>query len=165
MNKVQILSRLIRAMFGLLILVFFFVLFRSLGGPAYEVNSGTDSIAAFDDVVIGQTALRRFAGQRVWVTRLSELQRSQAEQLNNQLVTLASGCAPTVTLCAVSAKTHRAGVEIVFTDAPPPAVPSRVSWYGGFIDPTSGQAFDRLGRAYRINGPHGVAGLDVVFAD
>ena len=62
-----LLIRLVRAMFGILILAFVLILFRSLAGA----NLTTSVNSPFDDVEIGETTLRRYQGQRVWVTRLS----------------------------------------------------------------------------------------------
>ena len=75
MTKRALLWQAIKYMFVLVAFAFVFVLFRSLGGPSVSGNPQE----AFEDVVTSQTALRRYNGQRVWVTRLSEQQRQQAE--------------------------------------------------------------------------------------
>ena len=144
----EVLLRIVKTMFAVLLLAFLFVLFRSLSGPSRLTAPET----AFDDVEVGETALRRIGSERVWATRLSALHRSQALELSAFVHDPASGCLPTVVVCGLSAKTERAGIEIIFSAEPPPQVPSTLPWLGGFVDPSSGKVYDRLGRAYRLPG-------------
>ena len=44
---------------------------------------------------------------------------------------------------------ERSGIEIVFSLDHPIQLASGVQWYGGFVDPTNGAVYDRLGRAYK----------------
>ena len=73
MNRRELLANSIRFMliFGLFAVVF--VLFRSLDGPSFTRQPKV----AFDDVQIGETAMRRVQSTRVWVTRLSPVLRNQ----------------------------------------------------------------------------------------
>ncbi len=144
MNR-QRLQRTIKLMFLGLILAFVFVLLRSLSGPSNFTNPKT----LFDDVVIGQTAARRLGNQRVWVTRLSDEQRQQAKQLDNFLIDPMAGCDSLKDLCVLAAASNRAGIDITFTTNPPIQLSSKSVWFGGFVDPTTGEVFDRLGRAYK----------------
>ncbi|MFT6407367.1 MAG: hypothetical protein ACJAQ6_000778 [Arenicella sp.] len=129
----------------LLLLAFVFVLFRSLSGPSIT----SASTAAFDNVVIGQTALRRLGSERVWVTRLSQAHARQAKGLDALVVNSKLGCDPTQVLCVISAKSLRSGIDLVYVTEVPAQLPREVTWHGGFIDPTSGGVFDFLGRAYK----------------
>jgi hypothetical protein len=126
-------------------MAFAFVLFKSLGGPSRSSNSTAD----FDNVEIGQTAIRRFAKQRVWVTRLSELQARQAKLIEASLLNPQAGCKVQLTLCVLSASSTRSGIDIVYSATTPPQLAKGDQWYGGFVDPTSGEVFDFLGRAYK----------------
>lgn len=145
MNKRFVLGRLIRGMLVLLGLAFAFVLFRSLSGPSLTSSSN----GAFDNVLIGQTALRRLAKQRVWVTRLDELQRRQAGQLSGLVVDAQAGCSPSSQLCVIKAQSSRSGIDLVYLREAPEQLPSDIVWHGGFVDPASGGVFDFLGRAYK----------------
>ena len=140
----ETLLKVVQWMFLALGLAFLFVLFRSLSGPPLTIDTGHP----FDDVETGETAMRRIDGERVWATRLSALQRSQAVELASVVADPNSGCKPIVAVCALHAKTQQAGIEIVFSLTTPPQLPASTPWYGGFIDPSSGAVYDRLGRAY-----------------
>lgn len=145
MEKRVILSRLIRAMLLLLVMAFLYILFRSLGGPSLTVSTNN----AFDNVVIGQTALTRVDRQRVWVTRLSKSQVRQAKALDSSVKDAQAGCKPSITLCVITAESLRSGVDIVYLATAPEQLPRGAPWFGGFIDPSSGGVFDFLGRAYK----------------
>jgi len=129
----------------IILFAFVFVLFRSLGGPSLTKQSEV----AFDDVQIGQTAMRRINGVRVWATRLSAEQRQQLIELNSAVVNSNSGCSIEKAVCVLSAKTQRSGINIVFSKEHPIQLASELNWYGGFVDPSNGSVYDRLGRAYR----------------
>ena len=53
-------------------------------------------------------------------------------------------------LCVIEAKTDRSGIDITFTAVAPRSVTSDIPWFGGYVDPTTGEIFDRLGRAYTV---------------
>lgn len=148
MSRRDVLIRAVKGMFAILALAFLFVLLRSLSGPSVI----SDPAAAFDDVQIGQTALRRYQGQRVWATRLSKPQRQQAKELDAVVQDPNLGCPASVTICALSAKTARDGIELMFSQAAPPTLKSGLPWFGGFVDPSSGAVYDRLGRWYKDTG-------------
>ena len=142
------LSRLVLAMFGLLLFGFVFILVGSLRAPA--ISEAITDVEKFAEVAIGQTVLRRIEGRRVWLTRLSESQRHAATLLQEQLVYPDAGCKPESVLCVLDAATARDGIELTYTDSPPPQLPNAPTWMGGFVDPGSGAVFDLLGRAYRL---------------
>lgn len=145
MNKRIVLGQLIRGMLILLVMSFAFVLLRSLGGPSLTKNTN----GTFDNVVIGQTTIRRSGQQRVWVTRLSKLQVRQAKQLETSMVAPNVGCKPSLALCVLAANSQRSGIDIVYLLTAPSQLPKGVDWYGGFVDPATGGVFDFLGRAYK----------------
>lgn len=158
-NKRLLLGNIIRVMLIILVLAFALVLFRSLGGPSR--TSPTN--AAFDNVVVGQTALRRLGRERVWVTRLSSSQARQAQELDALVVKPSTGCDPSQTLCVISATSSRSGIDIVYLTEVPAQLPAGITWHGGFVDPASGGVFDFLGRAYRdVRSNHQVNSLNVV---
>ena len=141
-----LLIRLVRAMFGILILAFVLILFRSLAGA----NLTTSVNSPFDDVEIGETTLRRYQGKRVWVTRLSPQLVQALQSIDSLVVDKAIGCDPQQTLCAVMANTKTDAIEIRYSAKRPANVSRSTPWAGGFIDPTTGAIFDVLGRAYLL---------------
>ena len=144
-NKRLVLGKLIQAMLIILVLAFVLVLFRSLSGPSLT----STSTATFDNVMIGQTALRRLGSERVWVTRLSKLHVRQAQNLDALVANPGAGCDPSHVLCVISANSSRSGIDIVYLNEVPAQLPTGVAWHGGFVDPASGGVFDFLGRAYK----------------
>ena len=153
MTRRSVLLKAVKGMFLFLILAFLYVLFRSLSGPSMVTNPAK----VFDDIQVGQTGLRRYQGERVWVTRLSSQQKTQADEVAEFVLDAESGCSATLVLCAVSAKTLRDGIEITFSQSAPVQIPSDVPWYGGFVNPNSDAVYDRLGRPYRVNSSRGSA--------
>ena len=141
------------------VLAFVLVLFRSLGGPSLTPTSN----ATFDNVVIGQTALRRLGSERVWVTRLSQSHARQAQDLDDLVSKPSAGCDPSKTLCVISANSSRSGIDLVYLDEVPAQLPAGIAWHGGFVDPANGMVFDFLGRAYKAVRPSSeVDSLNVV---
>lgn len=146
MDKRSVLWGVIRVMLLVLVLGFLFVLFRSLSGPSITSSSARN---AFDNVVVGQTALRRSGSQRLWVTRLSDVQRGQAKILSDWLVDANAGCTIEQDLCIIHAESLRSGIDLVYSAKAPNQLPKKAPWYGGFVDPSTGGAFDFMGRAYK----------------
>ena len=145
MTKRTLLWQAIKSMFIFVAFAFVFVLFRSLSGAPLTGST----LESFDDVVISQTALRRDNGERVWVTRLSDRQRQQAKQLELLVKDSGAGCNPQVIICVIRASTSRSGIELAFAESFPAQLNGGILWFGGFVDPTTGAVFDRLGRAYK----------------
>ena len=143
MQRAQ-LVRLVKLMFLLLGLGLIFVLLSSISGPSNITNPAN----AFDDVQLGQTAARRVGSTKVWATRLSPLQRQQAKTLNAHIQEPESGCKTEQDVCAVLAATQRSGIDITFTIQAPSQLKPNTPWFGGYVDPSTGELFDRLGRAY-----------------
>ncbi len=146
MDKRRVLWGTIRAMLLALVLGFLFILFRSLSGPSITSSSAQ---SAFDNVVVGQTALRRSGRQRFWVTRISDSQRTQAKALSDWLVDANAGCAVEQVLCVVHAESLRSGIDLVYSVKAPIQLPKEALWFGGFVDPSTGGVFDFMGRAYK----------------
>ena len=139
---------LVKVMFGVLIFSFIYVLASSLGEmdtPPAQADS-----EMFSNLPIGQTAMRRVAGHRAWLTRPSEQQIRHAISLNAILVDPESGCRTTVDVCILLAATARDGIDLSYSKTAPPQLPMDAGWPGGFVDPTSGAVFDLFGRAYRL---------------
>ena len=156
------LRRLVMLMFAALALAFILVLLGGLGPNRWgskefgsaEYSSGdsssNDLVAAFSDIAIGETNLRRYQSQRVWVSRLSDAQRQKLTNLKPFLLEPNSGCALQSSVCVLLAATPKQSFEISYSLAPPPQLPSDVPWHGGFVDPTTGVVYDLLGRVYHI---------------
>lgn len=145
MTRRELLGNSIRFMLIFALFAFVFVLFRSLSGPSLTGQSTVE----FTDVQIGETTIRRIQSTRVWVTRLSPVLRNQLVTLDDLVVNPNSGCALNTDVCALFASTERSGIDIVFSTEHPIQLASGVQWYGGFVDPTNGAVYDRLGRAYK----------------
>ena len=147
MNK-TLLLRLIKVMFGLLIVAFAYILIVGIGGS--NVPSSKDSGERFAAVTEGQSRLLRLDSGRAWLTRISDTQRTQLSLLGEELANPDSGCEIASKLCAVYSETSQSGINLSFSASPPPQLPSAFGWFGGFVDPTTGATFDLLGRAYKL---------------
>ena len=132
-------------MFLSLVAFLFYVLLSSLSGPS---NIG-NTVTLYDDVMIGQTAKRRDGSERVWVTRLSKSQLSHATELDDFVVAPTAGCSRNQVLCVILANTDSPGIDVVYSATSPNGFPAGVPWYGGFVDPSTGEVFDLFGRAYQ----------------
>ena len=147
MNK-SLLLRLIKVMFGLLFIAFAYVLVVGIGGS--KIPSLKNSGERFASVAEGQSRLLRLQGKGAWLTRLNDTQRAQLSLLGEELSNPNSGCKIVAKLCAVFSETSQSGINLSFSAAPPPQLPSAFAWFGGFVDPTTGATFDLLGRAYKL---------------
>jgi hypothetical protein len=147
MNK-SLLLRLIKVMFGLLLIAFAYILIVGIGGS--KLSNPRNSDKPFASVGEGQSRLLRLRGERAWLTRLSDTQRAQLSLLGEELSRPDAACKITAKLCAVFSETSQSGINLSFSAAAPPQLPSRFAWYGGFVDPTTGATFDLLGRAYKL---------------
>lgn len=141
----ETLKNVIKFMLLILIMGFLYVLISSTGGPRKQIDVDME----FADIAMGQTAVRRVAGKKVWVTRLSSMQKNQIHSLNSHMLDADAGCPLAVNVCVLLAATERSGIDIVFTADEPAQLPATVPWFGGFVDPTSGEVFDLMGRAYK----------------
>ena len=148
--------RIIKVMFLILLLAFIYVL---LSGT--RVSGIAEQQSRFDNIDIGETVLQRLKGQRVWVTRISEQQRSGYATVSSDVVA-EGGCAISTDICVLAASTDITGVNLSFSKDEPPQLPSDATWVSGFVNPTSGAVFDLWGRAYRFSG---VASLRVVVSE
>jgi len=136
----------------LLLLGFLYVFFRGVGGTTVSrSDTGTEN-SLTESLLLGQTGLRRFEGERIWITRVSPAQREQAKTLSRYLVSSAEGCVISGEFCALSANTGQTGVELSFTESHPAQLPNQTPWFGGFVNPLNGAVYDRLGRAYKLAG-------------
>ena len=133
----------VKLLFGFLIAAFFFALLSSLRGPSLTI----DSPKLFDDVELGETAMRRLDGKRVWVTRWTKQLVYELKQLDSY-VQDESNCDLGVQLCVLSSETSRDGIEIRFVLSKPEALDKSQKWFGGFVDPVTGSVYDRAGRSY-----------------
>jgi len=127
----------------ILVLAFAVVLFTGI----FEPKRGAPAQQPFSDVPIGATELRRYHGQRVWVTHLTD---SLAFSRLDGFVDTAGSCDRSQEFCVLLASTARQGVEFVFSHIAPAQLPADVPWMGGFINPSTGAVFDLLGRPYRL---------------
>ena len=152
MSRRRTLSLIVRGMLLALVLAFFAVLFASLN-TRHTSGSGSaepDAIglAIFNDIPLGQSEMRRFDGQRVWVTHLSAALKAQLATLNEVVQTASTGCQANTEYCVLVAASSRDGLDMVFSATSPAQLAPDLPWYGGFVDPANGRVYDRLGRAY-----------------
>jgi len=147
-------------MFIFILLFFGFVLINFTAGPS-RVVGGNDVLGS---VVSGETALRRYSGQRVWITRLSPLLKQQSKELETLVDVHDEACSISYSVCVFAARTSIDGIEVVFSANKPAQLRADQIWYGGFVDPTSGAVFDRLGRAYLVN-KTAPSGLELIHAE
>lgn len=131
-NQRRILINLIKLMFGLLVLAFFFILFRGLTVRAPIATQNTLS-----DIAVGDTVIRNIAGERLWVSHLSAQQ---------QLALGANNPCATRTFCALLVTTQQAGIDLVFVKYRPDLLTTNEPWFGGFVDPYNGAVYDLAGR-------------------
>lgn len=150
LNRRQWLSLAVRSMLIVLVLAFMFVFFRGIGGSTVSAPGADKENSVVASLLLGQTGLRRFAGQRIWITRLSEAQRTEANTVTPYLFSVIGGCAIVKEFCSFSAATGQSGIELSFTELAPAQLPSQIPWFGGFVNPTNGAVYDRLGRAYKL---------------
>jgi len=153
-SRRRALWRAIKLMLLVLLLAFVYVLLS-----ATRVNTTASFSDASNDkqqsklvsnINIGETVLRTYQGQRVWITRFSEQQRGRFTDLGAHVERL-GGCKNEIEFCVLAASTDRAGINLSFINTEPPQLPSGVTWVGGFVDPTSGAVFDLWGRAYQFS--------------
>jgi len=147
----QTLSRLVGTLFALLFAAFLFVLLIGLFGSSNgsSSNSGSNEDKTFSSLALGETKLMRLNGERVWVTRLA-----YRDRFSNIKAHVEGGqpfCDLDKQFCVISAETEMQGIELVFTKKRPTQLDNNVPWNGGYVNPVSGQAYDLLGRPYRLN--------------
>ena len=150
----SILKRVIKLMFAVLIGAFAYILIRGASQPDMQSSliDGAEIIEPreFEDIAPGETTLRRVNGTPTWITRVDAKLLDQM-QLVSSAVT-GQACALELGVCLLNAKTSVDGILFSRTETAPPQLASSIAWYGGFVDPTNGFVFDRLGRAYLLNG-------------
>ena len=148
-NKRLWLVRMTFSAVVILIVLFLFIFFRGLAW------SPDTSEKKSSELNTGSTKLIRQDGQRLWATRLSEIQRQELVKLT-PFVTTGNGCAPEG-ICFVQPETSQQGVIIIYIEKKPDVLVSETPWIGGFINPVNGAVYDLLGRLY----PNSTAAKDV----
>ena len=149
----SILKRIIKLMFAMLICAFAYILFRGASQPDMQSSlvDGAEivELREFDDIAPGETTLRRVNGTPTWITRVDAklLKRMQAVAA----AVAGEACTLELGLCLLDAKTSVDGILFTRTETAPPQLSSAIAWYGGFVDPTNGAVFDRLGREYLLS--------------
>lgn len=168
MNQRKVLARAVASLFLLLLMAFFFVVFKGVAPVVsdffYTPNDAANQ-TLFKGITQGQTVLRRYQGKTVWVTAIDEKIISGASTLNSYLFNQNQGCDVKKPFCVLNAATKQDGIYVSFTTKEPKQLPSSVPWLGGFVDPTSGELYDVLGRAYRVNQQKTVLSLPVITVD
>lgn len=149
MNQ-RILIAIIKLMFIALACGFAYILFKGAAQPDLQstfVNS--NELAAqpeFANIAPGETAMRRVNGHATWITRVDATLLAQMREVPT--VASATACPLQTGLCFLNARTAVSGILFSYTDAAPPQLASSIAWFGGYVDPTNGAVFDRLGRTY-----------------
>lgn len=156
MSRRELLGRLVRLMLLLVAVSFFMVLMLSLDtspNGQSDAQSGSSNIRAelAQGMGLGETRMRRYRDQRVWVTRLDSNLRQKLFLLDKVIPDPSQGCGASQDLCVVAAATLQDGIEIVYSTIAPPQLAGHLPWYGGFVNPRTGNTYDLLGRAYTAN--------------
>ena len=142
LNKRIWLLRLTISFAILLLVSFLFIFFRGLAWNPHTIQENTSELE------LGVTTMLRQSRQRVWVTRLDQLQR-QRLQLIDRFVFNEGGCQLQEQVCFIKSETTQQGVLIVYVNEKPDILATEVVWQGGFINPNNGAVYDLLGRLYR----------------
>lgn len=161
MNRRRFLSIVVAGLFLLLLLAFVWIFFTGIGVATVKTSGEVSLNSLYDNISQGQSVLRRYKKQLVWVTHINDFQRQQAAELDEHLLDVTSGCQISQPYCVLSAVTLRDGINIQFSQHAPAQLPAAVPWLGGFVDPISGKLYDLFGRGYRINGQENIS-LQVV---
>ena len=149
MNKRLLLSRLVSASFLALLLLFLWVFFNGIGSSRFFSDDQTSGLSLFKGLQPGESALRRYQREMVWVTYLDQSLRDRLIEASPYLVDAGSGCNISQRYCVVSAKTKLDSIYLQFTLQEPQKLTSGTPWFGGYVDPTNGEVYDLLGRAYQ----------------
>lgn len=152
MNQ-RILVTTIKLMFIALAFGFAYILFKGAAQPDLH-STLVDSIdlasqPEFANIAPGETAMRRVNGVATWVTRVDAPLLAQMREVPT--VASVTACPLQTGLCFLNARTAVSGILFSYTDTAPPQLASSIAWFGGYVDPTNGAVFDRLGRAYSTN--------------
>jgi len=158
MHKRQLLSYAIGGMLSLLLVGFVYVLFAGLSSRDHNpINSAIQF-----DVPSGKTEIRRYQGQRTWITHLLQNQVTELRNVDLWVINSLSGCEPQQVWCLVQTKTQKQGIEIQFTNARPPSLKHDTPWVGGYVNPNNGAVYDLLGRAYKNNPSNATGSINVM---
>lgn len=141
-NKRIWLVRLTSICATLLLLTFLFVILRGIAWSPHEIETNTAEIE------LGSTKLIHQSGQRLWVSRLTDLQRQNLSSLSNE-VFLEGGCVIKDELCLIDSATDQQGIIMIYLENKPDVLTDKTPWFGGFINPRNGAIYDLLGRLYR----------------
>lgn len=164
MNRRLVLSRLVGAFFLILILAFSWVFFNGIGSSSFFSKNEASGDEFFSDLRPGDSVLRRYKREMVWVTLLNDRLREQLIEAMPYLVNPESGCIIDQAYCAVSANTTMDAIYLQYSEKEPQQLPSGVPWSSGYVDPTNGDVYDLLGRAYRIKSDNKQS-LDVIIIE
>jgi len=96
------------------------------------------------------------------VTQLASDAEKPSPRLNTYLINANAGCDVNQVYCVLSAATKIDGIHVQYTLQEPSQLPSDTPWFGGFVDPTSGELYDLFGRAYMVNKNKQIQSLPVV---
>ncbi|MEO0369443.1 MAG: hypothetical protein AAF197_11785 [Pseudomonadota bacterium] len=148
--KRLVLENIIKLMVIAFVAGFLFILF--IGASQHDMESELlrhhDGIQAdFKEIRAGDTEMRRVNNQPVWVTNLDAKLVSDLQVLP-PFVETSGGCAPVEGYCVLDALTERSGILISFSETKPRQLPRDTEFLGGFVNPSNGLVYDRLGRIY-----------------
>jgi hypothetical protein len=140
---------------GMLLLTMFVYVMVS-GTLLPDRNAGPDGPQ--NSMAAGEASLSRLDGQLVWILRFAE-----ADDISRDALTPHVSDAGTVfcltreqEYCYFDARGRNPDLVIRYVRERPDHLPRDIPWFGGFVDPTDGAIFDRLGRGLLLN-PAGAA--------
>lgn len=146
------LARLVLVMCLFILLTFASIL---LNGTLFFIPDSADKQIIeqrFEGLLLGESQLHRVNKRITWVTYLSDIQKNDLRTLTDAQVQLDQACDDSQQYCILLAETDRLGIQLQFTNTPPPQLPIELPWYGGFVNPATGAVYDLLGRAYVFQG-------------
>ena len=135
---------------GLLLLTMFaYVMVSGIVLP--DRNAGPDRVQ--DGMAAGEVSLSRLDGRLVWILRFAE-----ADDISRDALSPYVSDAETVfcltreqEYCYFDARGRNPDLVIRYIEERPDHLPQDIPWFGGFVDPTDGAIYDRLGRGLALN--------------
>ncbi len=142
------LTRIVLAMCLLMVLSFASVLLNGTVFFLPKLPEEQSTETRFKDLVIGEPQLQRINKQVAWVISFSATQKENLVLLDAGALVVGTACDTLETYCILLAETERLGIYLQYSEVPPSQVPAETPWYGGFVNPITGNVYDLLGRPY-----------------
>ena len=162
LTRRSVLRALVKAGVSIVLVAFAAVFVRGLLSPGED----SGDVIELATIAAGSARLESWNGTPVWVVNRSDEQLGALGALSGYVAKAAPADASPVTNPQRSlkrrygiylAETRRPGILVQYTRERPGSLGARTPWFGGFVDPSSGAAFDVAGRPYRATGARPLA--------